>query len=244
MGILSSWRIPRAPFFRAYPPPVSGTEIDVNIRTAVDRKRRFIYFRIPKAANSTVMINLLERDLKGPSKNAKRAFDRVSSLTKREVAELSERFFLFTVVRDPYSRVASAYLDKVVRGKRSAKVCRRLSLDPSESISFPRFCDYLKAGGSSDDPHWYRQVDLIPCGHQMLDFVGRVETLGDDLGHILKQIGSESSDEMATWNRHGTGASSRLKELYTPECVEVVKSVYEQDFIAFNYPTEPDWLKG
>jgi hypothetical protein len=241
MGILSNWQVPRAPFFRAYPPRVNGTEIDINIRTVVDRKRRFVYFRIPKAANSTVMVNLLENELEGPSKNAKRVFDRVSSLKQKEVAELAERFFLFTVVRNPYTRITSAYLDKVVRGKRSAKVYKKLSLQASDTISFPQFCQYLQAGGVNDDPHWYRQVDLIPCGHQMLNFVGRVETLRDDLNYILKRIGSTTANGLTTWDHHRTGANSRLKELFTPECIEIVRFVYEQDFAAFGYPLEPDW---
>ena len=241
MSIFSSWRITRSPFFRAYPLRTKGMDINVNLRTAVDRQRGFIYFRIPKAANSTVMVNLLEGELVGPSKNAKRAYARVSSLSKEEVSKLTDRFFLFTVVRDPYSRVASAYLDKIVRGKRSAKVCEKLSSLDGGDISFTDFCRYLQSGGVDGDPHWYRQVDLIPCGYDRLHFIGHLESLNTDLKHILQEIGSKPLEDNKSWDHHRTGAKSRLKELYTQECIDLVSSVYEEDFAAFGYSIKPEW---
>lgn len=241
MSILSRWLVPRSPFFRAYPAPVKGMEVNIDLRTAVDRQRGFIYFRIPKAANSTVMINLLQEELVGPSKNAKRAYARVSSLSKDEVAQLTDRFFLFAVVRNPYTRVASAYLDKIVRGKRSAKVHARLAIPADKDIPFTDFCRYLQSGGVNGDPHWYRQVDLIPCGYDKLHFVGHVETLSTDLALILRKIGSEPVPDNKSWNPHRTGANSQLDRLYTQECIDIVSVLYREDFSAFGYSIEPDW---
>lgn len=241
MSIFSSWRIPRSPFFRAYPAPAKGMELNIDLRTAVDRQRGFIYFRIPKAANSTVMINLLQEELEGPSKNAKRAYARVSSLSKDEVSHLTDRFFLFAVVRNPYTRVASAYLDKIVRGKRSAKVHARLATQANEDIPFADFCRYLQSGGVYEDPHWYPQIDLIPCGYDKLHFIGRVENLGTDLAHILRKIGSEPARDNRSWNPHQTGANSQLERLYSQECIEIVSSLYQEDFAAFGYSIKPEW---
>lgn len=218
-----------------------GMEINANLRTAVDRQRGFIYFRIPKAANSTVMVNLLNGELVGPSKNAKRAFERVSSLSKEEVSTLTDRFFLFTVVRNPYSRVASAYLDKIVRGKRSAKVRATLPPQDGGGIRFTDFCQYLKSGGVDQDPHWYRQVDLIPCGYDKLHFIGHVESLNNDLAHILREIGGKPAEDSRSWEPHRTGADSQLKALYTQECIDAVSSVYADDFAAFGYSIKPEW---
>ena len=218
-----------------------GMEINANLRTAVDRQRGFIYFRIPKAANSTVMVNLLQEEFVGPSKVAKRAFARVSSLSKEEVLKLTDRFFLFTVVRNPYSRVASAYLDKIVRGKRSAKVRAKLSLPEGAGISFTDFCRYLQSGGVDEDPHWYRQIDLIPCGYDKLHFIGHLESLNSDLAYILREIGSRPAEDGKSWEPHRTGAGSQLEKLYTQECIDVVSSVYEEDFTALGYSTNPEW---
>lgn len=216
--------------------------VEVDLRTAVDRRRGFIYFRVPKAANSTIIVNLLDQVPDGPSKHAKRAFDRASSLSREEVSGLAERFFLFSVVRDPYTRVVSAYLDKILRRKpRADKVRTSLSLPAGTEISFTEFCRYLYAGGVDGDPHWYRQVDLIPCGHEMLHFVGRVESLADDLGYITRRIDGQPLPRERLRDSHRTGAGSCLEELYTTECIDIVRTVYAADFATFGYPEEPAW---
>lgn len=242
MGFIDKWRIPRTPFHRAYPSPTADMVFSVNINTAVDRERGFIYFRIPKAANSTVVRNLVKGDVKGPSKNAKRAFDRVDTLTRDEVASLASRFFLFTVVRNPYSRIASAYLDKVVRGKRSAKVLRKLGKHAGDDVSFLEFCHYLLAGGVNEDQHWYRQVHLIPCGIELLHYVGRVESLMTDLDAILIRINGTASQGHQSWAPHRTGADTRLGGLYCPESIRIVRSVYAEDFEILEYSEEAFWL--
>src|SRR5690625_4749524 len=118
MSALKTFRLRRSPFHRLYPSPDWAMTAQIDRRVAVDRARSFIYFRIPKAANSTVAATLHPSPAREVSSDiAKRSFSRASSLTYREVRELAERFFLFTVVRDPYSRLASAYLDKDKKDK-------------------------------------------------------------------------------------------------------------------------------
>lgn len=240
MGLFDKWRVPRSPFFRRY--PVANPEIilDINQRTVVDRKRGFIYFRIPKAANSTVMLNLAGGELRGKMRELKRLYPRVSTLSRKEVTTLTSRFFLFTVARNPYSRIASAYLDKVTRGRSAAKVRDRIGLPADAEVSFLEFCRYLQAGGVNDNPHWYRQVDLVPCGPELLHFIGRVENLSADLDYILSRINGERPREHASWVPHRTGADTRLQKLYCAESIEIVQSLYRGDFEAFGY--SPDFL--
>lgn len=243
MNIFKLWRLSNAPFYRKYPPRNRAMLPEINQRTVVDRQRGFLYFRIPKAANSTVMVNLAEADMRGQatSKHVKRAFARVDTLSKQEVAQLSTRFFLFTVVRNPYTRLVSSYLDKIARGKRSAQVSRALGKTADAEIGFLEFCRYLRDGGVDDDPHWYRQVDLIPCGRAMLHEVGRTEHLGEDLTRILRRINGVAPRELANWAPHQTGANSRLAEFYCEESMAIVRAVYAEDFSAFGYSTDPLW---
>lgn len=238
--VLKTWMVLKSPFHREFPPPRRSMVYEIDKRIMVDRKRAFVYFRIPKAANSTVVYSLIPSS--HTSKEAKRALPRASSLTRSEVSELSERFFLFTVVRNPYSRLASAYLEKIVRAKRADKVARFLGRALTSHISFLDFCRYLNAGGIYEDPHWYRQCDLIPSGVGQLHFVGRVESLRKDLEEILRRVQGGPCDTPRSWTRHATGATSRLKELYCAESIEIVRDLYAHDFTAFGYSDQPDWI--
>lgn len=233
----------RSPFYRRFPAENWNVAAEVNQRTVVDRKRGFIYFRIPKAANSTVMVNLSVMDMTGKtsSKEAKRKFDRVDALSHQEVANLESRFFLFTVVRNPYARLASSFLDKIVRGKRSDKVCTALGVSRHDEIGFLDFCRYLDAGGLDQDPHWYRQVDLVPCGIDKLNSIGHVETLDVDLAAIMTRINGVAPSELLSWSPHGTGASGKLTQLYCEESARLVARLYGPDFAAFGYSTDKIW---
>ncbi|MDZ7747947.1 MAG: sulfotransferase family 2 domain-containing protein [Halofilum sp. (in: g-proteobacteria)] len=116
------------PFYRRFPftSPVSIRSADA--RGCVDLDLGVFYNRVPKAANSTVIVNLA-RERFGediPSKTAKRLFRRPAELARRELERFDE-LFRFTFVRNPYTRVLSAYLDKVERKARMRDDEQRVS---------------------------------------------------------------------------------------------------------------------
>lgn len=241
-GMLLTW----APFHWRFPSASRAMTYEVDRRIAVDRDRGFIYFRIPKAANSTVTATLFPSDQAEVAPDeAKRAFVRASDLSRREVAELTQRFFLFTVVRNPYVRLASAYLHKIKNGiKARHQVLESFRCANPDEVSFAEFCRFIAEGGRNLNPHWYRQVDLIPCGVERLHFVGRVESLAEDMASITARIGGGVRGKMRNITVHGTGASEKLRELYSAETVAIVRESYAADFAKFGYRTEPEWIKG
>lgn len=248
MRLLKNWHVSRSPFHRAFPSASAQVAAQVDKRIAVDMERRFIYFRIPKAANSTVASTLApsaHADSES-SRSAKRYFLRASELSNDDVANLTSRYFLFTVVRDPFSRIASAYLHKILntRSPGKLKVAKYYRRNPQDHISFIEFCRYLGDQGTHADPHWYRQVDLIPCGTEKIHFIGRVESLSDDLASIISLINGDSQVKIRNQVSHRTGASSRLAELYCEETVETVRRLYAADFSAFGYDTYPEWIEA
>ncbi|WP_404840921.1 sulfotransferase family 2 domain-containing protein [Alkalilimnicola ehrlichii] len=163
----------RTPFHRRYPSPSANVAHEVDKRIAVDRQQGFIYFRIPKAANSTICATLYPKSNRNSvdKRTAKRYFARGRSLTADEIKHLASRFFLFSFVRNPYTRTASAYLDKVKRNTKTQNLIRqRLKLPGEEPVSFLTFFQYLTAGGLYDNAHWYPQTTFIPCGTKTLSF--------------------------------------------------------------------------
>lgn len=232
----------RSAFFRRYP-----SRVDVNMvnrRGAVCRSPEFIYFRIPKAANSTITMTLQgflndisAGEFKRPSE-AKALFSPLGSLGQDDVEHLSERFYTFTFVRNPYSRIASAYLDKVGNSdKQKIHVARWHGRDSSAPISFSEFCTYLQQGkGYLDDGHWARQCDLITMPADQLDFIGKIESLDQDLRHVIAALfGPDRDIRIVSWKKNTTGASSRVRELYGQPEMEIIREVYAEDFRVFGY---------
>jgi hypothetical protein len=247
MKALKKWRVARSPFYRRYPVPDREMMLAIDQRIAVSREKGFIYFRIPKAANSTVATALYDKaDAEGyVSRDAKRSFDRASNLTREEVAGLNEKFFLFTVVRDPFSRLLSAYLDQIGRGKPGKRpVAAYYGKALSDPISFLEFCRFIADGGLHANPHWYRQVDFVLAGVDKLHFVARVESLTADLQVICRRVRPDRRHSVEEWTPHRTDATKKMKELYCPETVALVREQYRADFDAFGYAREPEWVEA
>lgn len=241
-------------FYRRYPSASFRLAAQVDRRVAISRTAGFIYFRVPKAANSTVSATLYRRltgerpDPTGSSRGIRRYFERAHRLSALEVNTLREEFFLFSFVRDPFSRLASAYLEKVrlappdFRAKRL--VHRYFHRDLREAVSFREFCSFIDRGGLYADAHWYPQVTFLPLGVEQLHFLGRVENLDDDLREVFRTIFGEELPDVASKIRHATGATEKMKSLYCPESVEIVQRNYRADFEQLGYPQSPEWTQS
>jgi len=108
--------IPWTPFYRRYPYRDGISINSADARGLVDFDLGVFCNRIPKAANSSVIVNLAYRKFgrEIPSKEAKKLFLTPSQLRSSEVERVSG-LFRFAFVRNPYTRVLSAFLDKIDR---------------------------------------------------------------------------------------------------------------------------------
>lgn len=232
----------RAPFFARFPATVDVSM--VNQRGAVCRSPKFIYFRIPKAANSAITLTLqglISAERIGeanPPAEAKGSFSPLNSLSREEVENRQKLFFTFTFVRNPFTRIASAYLSKAMDSKmQKIHPARWYGRDVNDPVSFAEFCVYLQqARGYLDDGHWARQCDLITLPLDQLDFIGKIENLDQDLRHVVRRLfGSDQGLEIVPWRKGTTGASSRVRELYGEQEMAIVREVYAEDFRVFGY---------
>jgi len=235
-------RINQCPFFKQFPTKIHP--IKINQRVAIELTFKFVYFRIPKAANSTV-ISTLHKSITGKEFSGRdemekwktEGFNHPLELSKRISDETISSFFKFTFVRDPYSRWLSVYRDKICRLeniKFTKKLRRKLGIGASEAISMDQFLCYLESfGGIYDDPHWARQVDLVVLPANKLDFIGRVESIEKDLNFVQRQIFGKET-ELISYTRHATNAKSGLDEL-EDNIRKRIYRIYETDFDQFSY---------
>ncbi len=142
----------------------------------------------------------------------------------------------FTIVRNPYARIASCYFDKMLRPSPQRRFfMHNAGLDPAETLSFRTFLEKLaELPRELDDTHWARQsfnsgVRVIGLTH-----IGKVETLDDDLPRILADIDGAQVG-LANAAAHATGAGDRLRALFGPEELELANRIYQPDFTLFGY---------
>ena len=159
--------------------------------------------------------------------------------------EHCDREFVFTFVRNPFVRALSAYLNQIVMhrddkhwGKFAAQ--HRLGDGPLE------FREFLKliAGAPHDgmDPHWRPQYCSVEPALIPYDFIGTVETFDRDLGMVLERIFGRSG-LVSAYAPHRTDAYSKLAQHYGPVEVDLVRTIYAQDFALLDYDTDPAKLE-
>ncbi len=217
----------------------------------VSEKFRYMYLANLKVASSSILrvLQLAEADGdvgRVPASPHDRAGSPIpsyefASTPLNEVLE-SETFFKFTYVRNPYTRVLSAYLDKVLRDPEE-----RIRLLPSLGLpanSEPTFLEFLKAiqaqRDSWRDIHWVTQSRLIQVNNINYNFIGRFESFAATFPAVLELLGIDS----AYMGRAGTPpnvtrASDRLREFIGPKEREAIIAIYEADFVNFRYSLDP-----
>lgn len=220
--------MPFAPFYRQYPFNRIVSISSADSRGCVDFDLGFFCNRIPKAANSSVVTTLARIKLgrEVPSKEAKKIFRTPSQLSGREVAKIPS-LFKFAVVRNPYTRTLSAYLDKV----------ERRALRDNRETSFREFLKSLKDGELYSNGHWAPQSALLLLPLEQFDIIGKVESLDTDLPLIEEKVqGTPPREQFKSFLANATGATEKLSAYYDAETADMVRLLYQDDFELFDYP--------
>lgn len=122
-------------------------------------------------------------------------------------------YYKFTFERNPWDKQVSWYFYKTKSKK--------------QRPSFERFMhDKPKA---LVENHSLYMID----GKTAVDFLGRYETLTEDLDHVLKAIGVESTDPLPQLNVFGGAGDYR--KLYDDTTRRLVEEWYEPEIKAFGY---------
>jgi hypothetical protein len=234
----------------------------------LDPQQRFIYCPIAKAACSSVKRWFLE--ISGDTRPFRGHDDaRLAEYTLRmqHGAALSllrnERVFTFTFVRNPWSRLVSAYLNKCLTlNKISERFLRSLGqgneveqgrvLRLQPTVTFRQFVHFLSTGNSRQfDVHWRPQYLFLRDNR--FDFIGRVEQLENDfakvsarlgidhpLGHInVTRYDRQSSDDIVAdctpQQLQARGAYPDYRQFYPPDLQQLVGQIYARDIELFGY---------
>lgn len=182
---------------------------------AVSDKHKFVWFRVAKVGSSTIR-----------------------SIIKNNQVELStyshikfnpddyKDYFKFAIVRNPWSRVVSAYIQKVVQRGPNWKEYYSECYDKD----FDYFVDFLaKKDLVVADKHIRLQTALIPVEH--LDFIGRLENFDEDMRYVLSVIGIDQ-DQMPHCNKT---KHAHYSTYYNERTKAIIAKIYKNDIEAFGY---------
>ena len=212
---------------------------------------KYVYLANPKAASTGILKTLQLAEVDGDaSRLPDSAHDRQNSPIPRigtsrfspeEIFGGSD-FFRFTYVRNPFTRVLSAYLDKIVKEPTERdRLLPTLGIAADAEVSF---LDFLKAIHDQRDGwrdiHWATQSRLIQCNNIDYSFIGRFETFSSTFPPLLERLGIEQEHfDTASTAVHATNASSRVAEHLGAEERRLILTIYESDFINFSYGRDP-----
>lgn len=182
-----------------------------------------------------------------------RTLDRYSPM---EIQYRLDKYYKFMFVRDPMERILSAYRDKFdynrstyFTSRMGKQIVRRYrvnasndSLEKGHDVTFQEFVIYLLDPFTTKlrplNHHWGPYHKLChPCLVQY-DLIGKYETLSEDAGLALKQMGVE---HLIKFPRHELGPSEtkkRLSDAYaniSAAHIYQLWKLYSTDFLIFNY---------
>jgi Sulfotransferase family len=229
--------------------------------TFVSLPKRFMYFEVPKAA-CTKMKELLRTLEQGPSLqlfagdlletrrdmfiHARQNVPLPSLVdlddqTQKTVLE-SPDFLRFTFVRNPYTRVVSAWKNKVMLCEPGHEnVYRQIkgALPPvhrKSLITFREFIDYISTQCDlrTCNLHWRLQNQHLFLSALDFSFIGKIEQMADGLHRFAQHL--ELSDTLVGDARNVSHASAGSE--YDKSLADKVFSLYQSDFEAFGYDRE------
>ncbi len=220
----------------------------VNYLINISETYKYIYFETPKVGCSTIKRTLHKLEVDNLSDIPEDVHDKNSSpllspleLEKNFTEYLNDDYFKFTFVRNPYTRILSCYLDKIV-GRSKIVFLPKIGFDPSAELSFKEFLLAVKKQSYAEmDSHWKPQSVLLAADSISLDFIGRQENFDNDIQKALAIINKTESNLNTIENEapHAVGANKKLQEYITDDIANLIQEIYTDDFSLYGYSKDP-----
>ena len=190
-------------------------------------KQGVIFIHVPKAAGTSINKAIYGRTLGHYTINEiERAFPR-----------LVEKSFVFTICRNPYDRLVSAYhFAKAGRtkdmGMRNPKQYQIPEFDTFHSF----VTEWLENKDITLLDNVFRPQYLYVSSNGKLnvDFLGHVETLAKDMEIVSQKLGKT----IHVGHSNAVVREKSFRDYYTPELQRIVMDLYEKDFRLLGYSFE------
>jgi len=216
----------------------------------ISLKYKYIFAETPKVACSGIKTILQKIEMNNP----KLYWENFEDIHNRELSPLKKpsevenfdllikdkNYFKFCFVRNPYDRLLSAYLDKIIRGRPQKRaILLHLGKDKDNLNQYISFEEFVTAVCEQDilkmNPHWRIQYYQTFQDTIKYDFIGKLENYNKDIQYVLSKIVNNFSQYISDERRHATKANTLINKYYTPKIIKMVQKKYAIDFEYFKY---------
>lgn len=224
---------------------MKNSRVQLATRVHWVRSLNLVYMHNAKSACSTIKKSLwVAHDYAtGRETYAGNPNDRKNAPFSKNIGELmrdgSYDEFLsstfFSVVRNPYVRVLSTYLNKIHKNPRDAGFWRKFTtqfgLSQSTQLGFPEFISLI----TEEKPElldWHLCPQYVNLLYPIapLDFIGRLEEM-DQVVEFLSEQGVKARVHIP----HHTSAKRQIDAFYSKKEAQIVSNYYEKDFELYGY---------
>jgi hypothetical protein len=214
---------------------------------------RYVAMAVPKVACTTIKMALQTWEVCAPvadrwgEVHAGWAGPTLLSYPTGQIVEMlrSPAYLRFSFVRNPYSRLVSAWKSKLASDNPQYEALRtsiRATCgDPmvngtgAGTVAFRDSVEYLLLNPDAFDDHWSPQLDVLAADAIDYDIIGRFERLGPEFCAILERLGAPS-DVIDTGRRQFNATEpTPLTAVYDRRLAKRVYDHYARDFEAFSY---------
>jgi hypothetical protein len=147
-------------------------------------------------------------------------------------------YFKFAFVRNPWDRLVSCYLSKVVQGGRGMHIGEYGDVTLRKEMTFEEFAYAVcRIPDEVANTHFRSQYVTVcddgPKKTVLADFVGRLETLDEDFRFVAERIGltANLSHTGSTRSKH----SLSYRDFYDERLAQAVGERYHEDVGLFGY---------
>jgi len=187
-------------------------------------KKKIIFIHIPKTAGISLVKSIFgDVTLEG---------HRFVSFYKQVFGNRYSEFFTFTIVRNPWDRLYSAY--KFLE-KGGINIHDKNAFETHLS-TYKDFEDFVLKGLNEkiiwEIMHFIPQYEFV-CdknGKIIVDYLVRFESLQEDIAGLSKKINLE-----VVMDHHNYNKKKDYREAYTKEMIEKVHHIYQKDIDVFEY---------
>lgn len=233
---------------RPFTSHISAEEFDYTINISL--KYNYVYVENAKVACSTIKLILQRMELDDPDFCPEDLVDmhtRIFSplIRPAQVGTFSRyvkraNVVRFCFVRNPYTRLLSAYLDKIKNNMPAKKeVLEQLGFsadDIERPVSFREFVSIVaRQSISAMNLHWRIQYYQTFQDRIDYDFIGRFESLDEDLKAVLQMVNPQFETFWGKEKRHATNSEQHIDAYYTDQIEDSVYKIYRKDFERFKY---------
>lgn len=235
---------------------LNGTALNVTLEEHYILFQRIplIYARVPKVANSSVKAALTRLLEQPPEERYRTTADAMwrkgthGETTMVDALAARQRrssHFIFSFVRNPFDRLASAYNNKIVENSQLSTAMQRMGLQSKMS-----FGDFLERVAATSDEHM--DVHLLPqtsilCleGSLVPRFIGKMESMDEHwqiLRKRMRQAGLPPLGKLPAKNVRRDGDSDLTKYFSNRQAIDMVLSRYSGDIKLFYGDQDPSQL--